>query len=796
MRKLILYLILFVTLAKCAILPSIPAHLLDCYRAGVPELTAPRRLDVYLSLLRRVELHSQLDMRLLSSALLRSLRLDGIEQSSSNAVETEFILPYRASSFQFHKYKILMDIFLPSQNLIQVDEILPVGEKCLLHRMLSSAVRQWERGDENLVCPLSAQLSQSSNNMQTQSSGRIISRCPIEDGVIQTDWGTVSPGTLVAAIAASLEYQRVAVTEILNANIFKEDIAEPLMVSAKQEWFEDIETLNPTLAVQRQSDVADIGNIWVATLAGDIAEVVVNQGPRVGAAPQRLVIGSNNRWNDTLLPRDHYLFPQNLTVADWQLTDAEILAGIDGLILAHYVPKWIEQRRSLRLSQVLDMYYSNEGVSFDPTVKACNRQNLFTEIVKRDDLLTETSRFAHVLSLRQITVYIPVEEMERITNAAITAFMEYAPVIIRRNHRACQVLGGAPIIDLIVATDGSWKGYDVEQFMSWIGGSFEINMERGSIGLLHGNTGTWIAPPSYNLTTMFSHIRNFTDEWPNRLNLPTVLSRVLQHSLNSSLVEIANNASAGPSTVVLVVSPSDRPSATEMDRARELMASLRTTYFDVYFTYVAEDLSDFQNINNEYLDYSELFVQTASRSVQDVIVAVDTYVVKSNIPQRLVGAQCPFNNSRFDQVEYEDFVLPGRPAYYRIHPYYLRLQSLIRIQFRNDGQGQVLVCMWRGAEASRACQALAERALHVFNITDPCPSPDFCPPAYFTVTATSSANLCANNDCRLPNQVGYYITHGGLRCLPLRGDAANTKPFVKLLLVIITLLFIQIKTEN
>lgn len=98
---------------------------------------------------------------------------------------------------------------------------------------------------------------------------------------------------------------------------------------------------------------------------------------------------------------------------------------------------------------------------------------------------------------------------------------------------------------------------------------------------------------------------------PNRLNLPTVLSTVLQHSLNRSLIDIANNASAGPSTVVLIVSPSDRPSATETDRARELMASLRTTYFDIYFAYVAEDLSDFQNINNEYLDYSELFLQVS-----------------------------------------------------------------------------------------------------------------------------------------------------------------------------------------
>lgn len=94
---------------------------------------------------------------------------------------------------------------------------------------------------------------------------RIHSRCPIEEGVVQTDWGTVSPGTLMAAIAASVESQRVAVTDILNANIFKEDVAEPLMTSAMQDWYEDIETLETS---QRQVEGPDISNVWVATLAG------------------------------------------------------------------------------------------------------------------------------------------------------------------------------------------------------------------------------------------------------------------------------------------------------------------------------------------------------------------------------------------------------------------------------------------------------------------------------------------------------------------------------------------------
>lgn len=66
---------------------------------------------------------------------------------------------------------------------------------------------------------------------------------------------------------------------------------------------------------------------------GDLAEVVLNQGPRTGAVPQRMTVGSNSRWNDTLLPRNHYLTSQNASIVDWHFTDAEILAGIDGTFL-------------------------------------------------------------------------------------------------------------------------------------------------------------------------------------------------------------------------------------------------------------------------------------------------------------------------------------------------------------------------------------------------------------------------------------------------------------------------------
>ncbi|CAG4965035.1 unnamed protein product [Colias eurytheme] len=767
------------------LLPSIPTHLLECYRNGGPSLGAPKRLDVFLSLVRRLELKANLDLRLFSTALLRSLRLDGVEKAA-NVVETEFVLPYRASAFQFHKYKLLMDIFLPSQDLIDADEFFSTEEKCLLHKIISSTVRPWERGDENIVCPLSIQQRQNI----VSSNSRINSRCPIEDGVIQSAWGPISPGTLIAAIASSLEAQRILVTDILQANLFKAEIPPTLLNMALKEWDLKLERLND-IEDPSGNAAADISNIWAATLAGDLAEVALNQGSRVGAAPQRLIVGSNNRWNDTFLPRDFYLFTQNISSTDWHMTDAEILAGIDGLILANYVPSWIEQRRTLRLSQIIEMYYSNEGVSFEPKVRACNRQALFSDIVNREQLFEETSRLAHILSLRQITVYIPVDEMNRITDAAVTAFMDYVPSLLRQYHVECSASQNIPAMDLIIATDSSWKGYQVEQFMSWIGGALEINMQKSTIALLHGNTGEWIVPKSQNLTSAFTTLSNYTQEWPNRLNLPNVLSAVIQHIRNETLEDIEYMRSAGPSTVVLIVSPTDRLSSNELNRSRMLMNSLRTSFFDVYFAYAAQDTSDFKYINNEYMDYSELFLTVSSPSITDVTTSVATHLVKNIIPSRISGPQCSFNGTNYVQMPYEDYVLPGREQAYRIHPFYLRQQPIINVQFRNDGHGRILVCMWRGAESSHSCHSINEREMFTFNLTKPCPSPNFCTPARFLVTAQTTLNLCAHNDCRLPHQVGYYIQHSGLRCLPLMGSSVSTAPISKVfwLSLLISLLY-------
>jgi hypothetical protein len=65
----------------------------------------------------------------------------------------------------------------------------------------------------------------------------------------------------------------------------------------------------------------------------------------------------------------------------------DVLYLFAGLILSGAVKSWQERMNRLRLSQLLDMYYSNRGVSFDPTYRVCERQARMNELEAMDDLL-------------------------------------------------------------------------------------------------------------------------------------------------------------------------------------------------------------------------------------------------------------------------------------------------------------------------------------------------------------------------------------------------------------------------
>lgn len=121
---------------------------------------------------------------------------------------------------------------------------------------------------------------------------RRLSRCPIEGGSVHSvDYGTFAAGTIIASIAAGLQPQRVPISEL--HTIDWERTPWDARESTKSRT-----TAKGVRKLLRSLDVIDNG--YAASLAGDLAEVCVYQGPHLNSS---IKVGVGGHWNSTYLPR-------------------------------------------------------------------------------------------------------------------------------------------------------------------------------------------------------------------------------------------------------------------------------------------------------------------------------------------------------------------------------------------------------------------------------------------------------------------------------------------------------------
>lgn len=97
-----------------------------------------------------------------------------------------------------------------------------------------------------------------------------------------------------------------------------------------------------------------------------------------GPINEKISIGVNGMWNSSAMPRWYFLKSNQKL----QFTTAEIRGDIDGLILANEIEALYSKVPTLRLSQILDLYYSPRGL-FNPAIRACNRKTLFQTIIPK-----------------------------------------------------------------------------------------------------------------------------------------------------------------------------------------------------------------------------------------------------------------------------------------------------------------------------------------------------------------------------------------------------------------------------
>lgn len=134
-----------------------------------------------------------------------------------------------------------------------------------------------------------------------------------------------------------------------------------------------------------------------------------------------------------------------------EMTDPEIRGGIDGFVLGSSITALLQNMNTVRLSQVLDMYYTarvrigsngllkglnrvfikfimlnyfQNGV-LDPTRRACNRQTLSQEVIQTNNLVAETLAFTAALD-----TYMPLRGtiiggLEQPVNSAVNNLQAY-----------------------------------------------------------------------------------------------------------------------------------------------------------------------------------------------------------------------------------------------------------------------------------------------------------------------------------------------------------------------------------
>lgn len=90
--------------------------------------------------------------------------------------------------------------------------------------------------------------------------------------------------------------------------------------------------------------------LWCIT--GDLAEAVLIQGTERGSTT--ISIGTAGNWNSSEARR-HFMLHNRLNI---EMTDPEIRGDIDGFVLGSSISSLLSSYSSLKLSTVLDMYYS------------------------------------------------------------------------------------------------------------------------------------------------------------------------------------------------------------------------------------------------------------------------------------------------------------------------------------------------------------------------------------------------------------------------------------------------------
>ncbi|KAH8253542.1 hypothetical protein KR032_005917 [Drosophila birchii] len=787
---------------------QIPPSLVECYNTSFfmnRDNRLPANMDTLISLIEKVENNYatttgvQADIRTVAVSLLHRFRQDGIRKAPGiNAANG--VLPYSPTGFQFPKFRILLSRLIPGNANSFPNSSLTSVERCSLHFMLSSTFDTRVRGDENTVCN---QLSQyraqrlprslkkvDSNNFigdvewletrsrrggSTGTSSKFgqqtemdyetdwayagtegSSQCPVEDGLVRTRWGTVSAGTVIAGIAAGVQQQTIQTNTLL------------ALSQRRGRGRSQSQTSN------------SIDNRWAATIAGDLAEVALVQVPVSNG--NAASVGATGGWNDTVLPHWYFLSQRN----NLEATDAEIRGGLDGLILAKNVASWRTQASSLKLSQLLRMYYSTNGV-LSSGINACSRQSLFPTVAPSQEMEAQTAAFAQVLEREmQLRVTIDQTRIPEFAGNASLSLVTYVPQSL--NDVSCTATTNldltdviTPMTNLYVFLDTSWQYSSIVDYVVYVLQQLNIHPYASTVTILSAQDGSIIVNTTNYITDVYQQWNVTTQAQYNQgFNLPTVLRTIQNLTQNLLNEEKTNSSLSGHSLVALMIpnqaTINDGDSSyaiTEIQYIQEQIPDLRFIYYGG---------GSIQRFSSFVRDPSQdLFSLTYGSTVATSAGPVAKRIIQ--IPRRVINPRCGSNwyTNSWGTDQTAQYVGPGKVNFYRISANYFfgtGTNRYLTIQSQNGGTYNICTSRsysWpqQNSTTSSSTSAIDQTCSQIsgssfsYDLSSACTgyyTITQCPDLFFSVQATSNTTSCNDDACQTPDQWRYIMSMVNMGC--------------------------------
>ncbi|KAH8363756.1 hypothetical protein KR200_007853 [Drosophila serrata] len=781
---------------------QIPPSLVECYNTSFfmnRDNRLPANMDTLISLIEKVENNYattgvQADIRTVAVSLLHRFRQDGIKKAPG-ITAANGVLPYSPTGFQFPKFRILLSRLIPGNANSFPNSSLTSVERCSLHFMLSSTFDTRVRGDENTVCNQLSQYraqrlprslrKEDSNNFigdvewldtrpkrggSTGSSSKYgqlaeldyetdwayagpegTSQCPVEDGLVRTRWGTVSAGTVIAGIAAGVQQQTIQTNTLL------------ALSQRRGRGRSQSQTSN------------SIDNRWAATIAGDLAEVALIQVPV--SSGNAASVGATGGWNDTVLP--HWYFLSQRT--NLEATDAEIRGGLDGLILAKNVANWRTQASNLKLSQLLRMYYSTNGV-LSSGINACSRQSLFPTVAPSQEMEAQTAAFAQVLEREmQLRVTIDQPRIPEFAGNASLSLVTYVPIMDYFPTQQWSDISNLTtvIANIYVFVDTYWPYSWVVDYVAYVLQVLNIHPYASNVTIFAASDASVIVNTTEYITNVYEEWNSTSHSWhPTGFNLPLILNTVTRRVEDLLDAERATDNLGGRSLVALLVpSPISYVDEQDYDYCQQYLDRLRWRLPNLQFIYYGGGalvrFHDF--VRNPSKDLFLLNTEKPPESCGDPVI---TRI--SQVPRRLSNPRCYSNGAitEFGTNSLEQFARLGTINFYRLDSLYLPgRQSMRYLKIAPISKITFTVCTSRSIELpfrnqsaplrpEETCESTALGS-YSYDLTDACVGYDFepCPPLFFSVQAQSFGEIsCTLDTCQTPDETQYLVSLNNLGC--------------------------------